>query len=195
MHTNAMDEALSLPTEDAARVALRTQQVIGFESGVADSADPLAGSYLIESLTNEIERLAANYISKIDEMGGMLAAIEAGYVQREIERAAYDYQKGVETGREIVVGVNRFKIDEETPVPTLKVDPAVERAQIERLRRVRAERNSGIAIAALESVEEAARSGDNLMPPIIAAVESHATLGEVADRMRAVFGEYSGAEA
>ena len=195
MHTNAMDEALSLPTEDAARVALRTQQVIGFESGVADSADPLAGSYLIESLTNEIERLAANYISKIDEMGGMLAAIEAGYVQREIERAAYDYQKGVETGREIVVGVNRFKIDEETPVPTLKVDPAVERAQIERLRRVRAERNSGIAIAALESVEEAARSGDNLMPPIIAAVESHATLGEVADRMRAVFGEYSGVEA
>jgi methylmalonyl-CoA mutase N-terminal domain/subunit len=125
----------------------------------------------------------------------MLAAIEAGYVQREIERAAYDYQKGVETGREIVVGVNRFKIDEETPVPTLKVDPAVERAQIERLRRVRAERNSGIAIAALESVEEAARSGDNLMPPIIAAVESHATLGEVADRMRAVFGEYSGVEA
>jgi methylmalonyl-CoA mutase N-terminal domain/subunit len=127
-------------------------------------------------------------------MGGMLAAIEAGYVQREIERAAYDYQKGVETGREIVVGVNRFKIEEETPVPTLKVDPAVERAQIERLRRVRAERNSGIAIAALESVEEAARSGDNLMPPIIAAVEAHATLGEVADRMRAVFGEYSEAE-
>jgi methylmalonyl-CoA mutase N-terminal domain/subunit len=194
LHTNAMDEALSLPTEDAARVALRTQQVIGFESGVADSADPLAGSYLIESLTNEIERLAANYIAKIDEMGGMLAAIEAGYVQREIERAAYDYQKGVETGREIVVGVNRFKIDEETPVPTLKVDPAVERAQIERLKRVRAERNSGIAIAALENVEEAARSGDNLMPPIIAAVESHATLGEVADRMRAVFGEYSEAE-
>jgi methylmalonyl-CoA mutase N-terminal domain/subunit len=194
LHTNAMDEALSLPTEDAARVALRTQQVIGFESGVADSADPLAGSYLIESLTNEIERLAANYISKIDEMGGMLAAIEAGYVQREIERAAYDYQKGVETGREIVVGVNRFKIDEETPVPTLKVDPAVERAQIARLRLVRAERNAVTAIAALEGVEQAARSGDNLMPPIIAAVESHATLGEVADRMRAVFGEYSEAE-
>jgi methylmalonyl-CoA mutase N-terminal domain/subunit len=191
LHTNAMDEALSLPTEDAARVALRTQQVIGFESGVADSVDPLAGSYLIESLTNEIERLAADYIARIDEMGGMLAAVEAGYVQREIERAAYDYQKGVEAGREIVVGVNRFKVDEEIPVPTLKVDPAVERAQIERVRRVRAGRSAETATAALERVEQAARSGDNLMPPIIAAVEAHATLGEVADRMRAVFGEYS----
>ena len=194
LHTNAMDEALSLPTEDSARVALRTQQVISFESGVADSADPLAGSYLIESLTNEIEHLAAGYIARIDEMGGMLAAVEAGYVQREIERAAYDYQKGVEAGREIVVGVNRFKVDEETPIPTLKVDPDVERAQIERVRRVRTGRSAETAIAALDRVEEAARSGDNLMPPIIAAVESHATLGEVADRMRAVFGEYSEAE-
>jgi methylmalonyl-CoA mutase N-terminal domain/subunit len=191
LHTNAMDEALSLPTEDAARIALRTQQVIAYESGVADTADPLAGSYAIEHLTNEIERRALDYINKIDEMGGMLAAIESGYVQREIERAAYDYQKAVEAGEEIIVGVNRFQIKEETMIPTLKIDPAFEQVQIERIRRVRAERNTEAAIAALEKVEEAARSGENLMPKIIAAVEAYATLGEVADRMRVVFGEYT----
>lgn len=191
LHTNAMDEALGLPTENAARIALRTQQVIGFESGVADSADPLAGSYLVEHLTNEVERIATDYISRIDEMGGMLAAIEMGFVQREIEVAAYEYQKRVERGEEVVVGVNRFQIDEETAIPTLKIDPAIEQRQIERVRRVRAERDSKLADQTLHQVEEAARSGENLMPRIINAVEAYATLGEIADRMRRVFGEYS----
>jgi methylmalonyl-CoA mutase N-terminal domain/subunit len=191
LHTNGMDEALSLPTEDAARIALRTQQVIAYESGVADTADPLAGSYAIEYLTNEIEQHAFEYIRKIDEMGGMLSAIEAGYVQREIERAAYDFQKAVEAQEEIVVGVNRFQIKEDTPIPTLKIDPAFERAQIERVRKVRAERNGEAATAALEAIAQAASSGNNLMPPIIAAVEAYATLGEIADKMRAVFGEYA----
>jgi methylmalonyl-CoA mutase N-terminal domain/subunit len=190
LHTNAMDEALSLPTEDAARIALRTQQVIAYESGVADSTDPLAGSYLVEHLTNEIERRAVEYIRKIDEMGGMLSAIEAGYVQREIERAAYDYQKAVESQKEIVVGVNKFQIEEDSTIPTLKIDPAFEQKQVERVRRVRAERSDQAATAALNDVEEAARSGENLMPKIIGAVEAYATLGEIADRMRMVFGEY-----
>ncbi|MGH9799656.1 MAG: methylmalonyl-CoA mutase family protein, partial [Blastocatellia bacterium] len=183
--------ALGLPTADAARIALRTQQVIAYESGVADTADPLAGSYAIEHLTNEIERLAFEYIAKIDEMGGMLSAIEAGYVQREIERAAYDYQKAVEAEDAIVVGVNRFQIKEAASIPTLKIDPAFEQAQVERVQKVRAERNSAVALAALEKVEAAARSGENLMPPIITAVEAYATLGEIADKMRAVFGEYT----
>src|SRR5512145_2467062 len=191
LHTNAMDEALGLPTEDAARIALRTQQVIAHESGVADTADPLAGSYAVEYLTSEIERRAAEYIEKIDAMGGMLAAIEAGYPQREIERAAYDYQKAVEAGEEIVVGVNRFQIKEETTIPTLKIDPAFERAQVERVRKTRAERDTAAAMTALNEVERAARSGENLMPRIIAAVEAYASLGEVADAMRRVFGEYS----
>src|SRR6266542_1974728 len=191
LHTNAMDEALGLPTEEAARVALRTQQVIAYESGVADTADPLGGSYAVEYLTNEIERLAAEYIEKIDAMGGMLAAIEAGYPQREIERAAYDYQKAVEAGEEVVVGVNRFQIKEETTIPILKIDPAFELAQVERVRKVRARRDAAVVVAALNEVERAARSGENLMPRIIAAVEAYATLGEVADAMRRVFGEYS----
>ena len=191
LHTNSMDEALSLPTEDAARIALRTQQVLAYESGVADTADPLAGSYVIEHLTNEVERLAQDYLTKIDEQGGMLAAIEAGYVQREIERAAYDYQKAVEAQTEIVVGLNRFQIKEDNKIPTMKIDPAYEAAQIERLRKVKAERNAEAATAALIAVEAAARSSENLMPRIIAAVEVYATLGEIADRMRVVFGEYT----
>jgi len=142
-------------------------------------------------LTNEIERGAAEYLEMIDELGGMLTAIEAGYVQREIERAAYDYQRAVEAGEEVVVGVNRFRTKEETAIETLKIDPAFERAQVERVRKVRAERDTAAATAALDEVEKAARSGENLMPRIIAAVEAYATLGEVADRMRAVFGEYA----
>ncbi len=138
LHTNAMDEALALPTEEAARVALRTQQVIAHESGVADTVDPLAGAYAVEHLTDEIERRAADYIHKIDAMGGMLHAIEIGYVQREIQEAAYQYQRAVETGDAVVVGVNRFRLDEEAPVRTLRIDPSVERAQIERLRALRA---------------------------------------------------------
>ena len=191
LHTNAMDEALSLPTEEAARLALRTQQVIAHESGITETADPLGGSHAIEYLTDEIERRSFDYIEKIDAMGGMLAAIEAGYVQREIERAAYDYQKAVEAGTEVVVGVNRYEIEEAAPIPTLRIDPAGEAAQIARLREVRASRNSANAFAAIERVGEAARNGTNLMPPILAAVEAYATIGEIADALRAVFGEYS----
>lgn len=193
LHTNAMDEALGLPTESAARIALRTQQVIGFESGVAGTADPFAGSYLIEQLTDEIERRADDYIRRIDEMGGMLDAIESGYVQREIEAAAYEFQKRVEAGDEIVVGVNSFRIEEETPMNTLKIDTEIERAQIARVRRMRAERDSGSALKSLDVVEDAARSGANLMPPMISAVEAYVTVGEVADRLRSVFGEYTDA--
>ncbi|MFN0119158.1 MAG: methylmalonyl-CoA mutase [Blastocatellia bacterium] len=191
LHTNSMDEALSLPTEAAARIALRTQQVIAHESGVADTADPFAGSYAVEYLTNEIERRAIAYIQKIDEMGGMLAAIEAGWVQREIERAAYDYQKAVESGAEVVVGVNKFRIQEDGGIPTFRVDPAIEQAQKERVQQIRARRNAADAGAALDAVEQAARNGDNLMPRIITAVEAYATLGEISDRMRRVFGEFT----
>jgi methylmalonyl-CoA mutase, N-terminal domain len=179
-----------LPTEDAARIALRTQQVIAHESGVAHIVDALGGSYAIEFLTNEIEQRAAEYITKIDEMGGMLAAIEAHYVQREIERAAYDYQKAVEAQTAIVVGVNKFAVAEDAPIPTLKIDPATEEAQRLRVQKVRTERNSEAAMKALAEVESAAKSGENLMPRIITAVESYATLGEIADAMRRVFGEY-----
>jgi len=190
LHTNAMDEALSLPTEDAARIALRTQQVIAYESGVAETVDPLAGSYLIEHLTNEIEARAADYIKKTDDLGGMLAAIETGFVQREIERAAYEYQKAVEAKREIVVGVNRFQMAEEPVKGTFKIDLSFEKKQVERLRKVRAEREQRAVIAALAEIERVAQTGENLIPKIIAAVEIYATLGEIADRLRAVFGEY-----
>jgi methylmalonyl-CoA mutase N-terminal domain/subunit len=193
LHTNSMDEALGLPTEDAARIALRTQQVIGYESGVADTADPLGGAYAIESLTNEIERLASEYIQKIDDIGGMLRAIEKGYVGREIEHAAYEYQRRVESGEQIVVGVNRFTISESAPVPLLRIDPEFERQQIERLKRVRARRDTTAVEEALGRIEQAARGEDNLMPRIIDAVERYATLGEISDRLRGVFGEYSGA--
>lgn len=193
LHTNSMDEALGLPTEHAARIALRTQQVIGYESGVADTADPLGGAYTIEHLTNEIEKLATDYIQKIDDVGGMLRAIEKGFVQQEIEHAAYEYQRKVEAGEQTVVGVNRFTSEEETSVPVLRIDEEFEREQVERLNRVRARRNERDVRNALEAVEQAARTDENLMPHIVRAVEAHATLGEISDRMRAVFGEYSGA--
>jgi methylmalonyl-CoA mutase N-terminal domain/subunit len=195
LHTNSMDEALGLPTEQAARVALRTQQVIGHESGVADTADPLAGSYVVEHLTNEIERLATDYLSRIDQLGGMLRAIEIGYIQGEIERAAYDYQRAVESGEQTVVGVNRFRVEEEAAVPVLRVDDRLEREQIERLQSLRHRRSQQEASAALGRVGEAASSGGNLMPRIVEAVEANATLGEISDRLRAVFGEYTGAAA
>jgi methylmalonyl-CoA mutase N-terminal domain/subunit len=192
LHTNSMDEALGLPTEHAARIALRTQQVIGYESGVADTADPLGGAFSIEHLTNEIERLATDYIRKIDEIGGMLRAIEIGYVQREIEHAAYEYQQRVESGEQTVVGVNRFTLDEATSVPLLRIDSELERQQIERLDRVRARRDERDVRGALAEIERAARTDENLMPHIVRAVEAYATLGEISDRMRAVFGEYTG---
>ncbi|MEK6407118.1 MAG: methylmalonyl-CoA mutase family protein [Acidobacteriota bacterium] len=193
LHTNSMDEALGLPTEHAARIALRTQQVIGYESGVPDTADPLGGAYAIEHLTNEIERLASDYIQKIDDIGGMLRAIEKGFVQREIEHAAYEYQRRVESGEQTIVGVNRFTSDEGATVPLLRIDPELERQQIERLNSVRARRDGDAVSAALDEVEQAARSDENLMPRIIRAVEASATLGEISDRLRAVFGEYTGA--
>ncbi|MEK6325736.1 MAG: methylmalonyl-CoA mutase family protein [Acidobacteriota bacterium] len=193
LHTNSMDEAIGLPTEHAARIALRTQQVIGYESGAADTADPLGGAYSIEHLTNEIERLASDYIQKIDDMGGMLRAIEKGFVQREIEHAAYEYQRGVESGEHTVVGVNRFTSDEGASVPLLRIDPELEREQIERLNLVRSRRDGRAVSEALAQIEQTAGTADNLMPHILRAVEAYATLGEISDRLRGVFGEYSGA--
>src|SRR4051812_31566556 len=190
LHTNAMDEALSLPTEAAARLALRTQQVVAYESGVADTVDPLAGSYAVEHLTNEIERRAADYLEKIDAMGGVLRAIEAGYVQREIQEAAYQYQRAVERDEQTVVGVNRFRAEDETPVPTLRIDPSVERAQIERLRSLRASRDAESVEVSLTLLEDAARGTDNLLPRILSCVESLATVGEISHRLRHVWGEY-----
>lgn len=190
LHTNAMDEALALPTEDAARVALRTQQVIAYESGVADTVDPLAGSFAIEHLTDEIERRAADYLEKIDAMGGVLRAIETGYVQREIQEAAYQYQRAVEKDEAIVVGVNRFQTDEEATVPLLRVDPSVEQAQVERLRALRARRDNEQVEVSLLKLEEAAHGTENLLPRILNCVEAYATVGEISHRLRRVWGEY-----
>ena len=190
LHTNAMDEALALPTEDTARIALRTQQVIAHESGVADTVDPFAGSYAIEQLTNEIEIRALDYIAKIDAMGGMLRAIETGYVQREIQEAAYIYQRAVESGDAVVVGVNRFQVEEEPSVPVMRVDPEVEQAQIERLRRLRERRDHTATETALAALEEAARGTENILPRILACVEAYTTVGEISHRLRRVWGEY-----
>jgi methylmalonyl-CoA mutase N-terminal domain/subunit len=191
LHTNSFDEALGLPTPDAARLALRTQQVIGHESGVADFIDPFAGSYAVEALTNEIDRGATEYIRKIEELGGVVPAIEAGYIQKEIERRAYEHQKAVERKERIVVGVNDFVMDEEVPVDILKVDPALERSQVERLRALRARRSDSEHSRAMQSLEDAARGSDNLLYPILAAVKANATVGEIADVLRDVFGEYT----
>ena len=190
LHTNAMDEALALPTEDAARIALRTQQVIAHEAGVADTVDPLAGSYAIEELTSEIERRAMAYIEKIDAMGGMLRAIETGYVQREIQDAAYAYQRAIETGEQTVVGVNRFQTEEETRVPLLRVDPKVEEEQVLRVRAVRERRDQEQAEQALNSLEEAARGTENILPRILTCVEAYVTVGEISHRLRRIWGEY-----
>jgi methylmalonyl-CoA mutase N-terminal domain/subunit len=190
LHTNSMDEALALPTEAAARVALRTQQVIAYESGVADTADPLAGSYAIEELTEQVEALAREYLEKIDAMGGMLRAIETGYVQREIQESAYRYQRAIESREEIVVGVNRFQIEAEPPVPLLKIDEQLERAQVERVRALRARRDPQATETALSRLEETAKTTENLLPRILECVESYATVGEISNRLRRVWGEY-----
>jgi len=190
LHTNSMDEALGLPTENAARVALRTQQVIAHESGVADTVDPLAGSYAIEELTTQLEKIATDYIEKIDAMGGMLRAIETGYVQNEIQDAAYDYQRAVETGDAVVVGVNRFELDQDVPVPIQRIDEKIEREQIERIRAVREKRNATAAADALTSLESAARGTQNLVPLILTAVEAHVTVGEISNTLRKIWGEY-----
>jgi methylmalonyl-CoA mutase, N-terminal domain len=190
LHTNSYDEALALPTEQAARIALRTQQIIAFESGAPQTVDPLAGSYYIESLTNEIEKRAKAYLEKIDLMGGMLKAIERGFVQQEIQDAAYEYQQQVDRAEAVVVGVNRFTVEEEKPVPLQRIDPTLEGKQVERVRALRAKRDPVPWKAALKQVEDAARSGQNLMPHIVNAVDAHATVGEISDTLRRVFGEY-----
>ena len=190
LHTNSYDEALALPTEASARIALRTQQVIAFESGAPQTVDPLAGSYYVESLTSEIEKRAADYLEKIEAMGGMLKAIERGYVQQEIQNAAYEYQQAVDRQQAVVVGVNRFQVKEEKAVPIQRIDPALEPKQVERLRALRAKRNAGTWQAAIQAVEDTARSGDNLMPRILTAVEANVTVGEISDAMRKVYGEY-----
>jgi methylmalonyl-CoA mutase N-terminal domain/subunit len=190
LHTNSFDEALALPTEEAARIALRTQQIVGYETGVPNTIDPLAGSYYIESLTNEMEKRALAYLEKIEALGGMLKAIERGYVQQEIQNAAYEYQKSVDDGQAVVVGVNRFTVEEEKPVPIQHIDESLEPKQVERLRALRARRAQKPWQSALQQVEDAARSGENLMPRILTAVEALATVGEISDTMRRVFGEY-----
>jgi methylmalonyl-CoA mutase, N-terminal domain len=190
LHTNSMDEALALPTEDAALIALRTQQILAHETGVTNTIDPVAGSYAIEHLTNEIEQGAVEYISKIDAMGGMLRAIESGFVQGEIQKAAYEFQRAVESKEQIIVGVNDFIAEEERSIPTLRIEPDIERSQIARLNALRAKRDSAKTQSALTELQRRAATTENLLPAILAAVEAHATVGEISDALRRVFGEY-----
>ncbi|MBV8207271.1 MAG: methylmalonyl-CoA mutase, partial [Acidobacteria bacterium] len=190
LHTNGFDEALSLPTENAARIALRTQQILAYESGVPSTIDPLAGSYYIESLTSRLEADAQGYIEKIDALGGMLQAIGLGWVQKEIQNAAYEAQQAIDTLEAVVVGVNRFRTEKGGEVPLQTIDEALERRQVERVRALRARRDSSRWGGAIAGVEEAARSGENLLPHIIHAVECLCTVGEISDALRRVFGEY-----
>jgi methylmalonyl-CoA mutase N-terminal domain/subunit len=190
LHTNGYDEALALPTEQAARIALRTQQIVAYESGAPHTVDPLAGSYYIEALTDEIEKRANDYLEKIDAMGGMLKAIERGYVQQEIQNAAYEYQQKVDSEEAVVVGMNKFAVEDEKAIPIQRIDEDLERKQVERLRALRERRDPAPWQTALQAVEDAARSGENLMPRILGAVEAYATVGEISDVMRKIFGEY-----
>jgi methylmalonyl-CoA mutase N-terminal domain/subunit len=189
-----MDEALALPTEDAALIALRTQQVLAHETGVTNTVDPVAGSYAIEHLTNEIEKGALAYIEKLDAMGGMLRAIEAGYVQGEIQKAAYEFQRAVERKEQIVVGVNDFIAPSQEnaarTIPILRIDAEIERTQIARLNALRARRDSARTKSALAELQRRAATTENLLPAILAAVESYATIGEISDALRRLFGEY-----
>ena len=190
LHTNARDEALALPTEASALIALRTQQIIAAESGVTNTIDPLAGSYALEKLTSQVEEGAKEYLRKIEAMGGTLRAVENGYVQREIQQAAYEYQKSIESGERVVVGVNRFQDERATPLPILRIDPEVELDQVERLQKLRARRDAVRVHAALRQVEATAHSKENLIPAIIGAVKTYATVGEISHALRKVFGEY-----
>lgn len=194
LHTNGKDEALGLPTEESARLALRTQQVIAFESGVTQAVDPLGGSEWVERLTDSLEQEAEAYIARIDRMGGAVAAIEAGYLQGEIQNAAFEYQKAVESEQRVVVGVNRFALEQEVGIPVFRLDPKVERSQVERVRAVRASRSEEAWRAALDGLATAARGTHNLMPHILTAVEAMATVGEISDTLRGVFGEYREAQ-
>jgi methylmalonyl-CoA mutase N-terminal domain/subunit len=190
LHTNGYDEALALPTEQAARTALRTQQILAYESGVAQTVDPFAGSYCIEAFTDEIEQRASAYLDKVSAMGGMLRAIEQGFVQQEIQNAAYEFQRAVDSGSAVIVGVNRFTREGEPGIPLQHIDEALERKQVERVRALRARRDAIRWQTGLQGVTEAARAGMNLMPAILEAVESYATVGEIAGTLRNVFGEY-----
>src|SRR5437762_1454575 len=190
LHTNSFDEALSLPTEQAARIALRTQQIVAYESGTPNTVDPFAGSYFIESLTDDIEKHAKGYLEKIDAMGGRLKSIECGFVQHEIQNAAYEYQRAVDAGEATVVGVNGFVQEQGKAVPIQKIEAHLERQQVERVRALRAKRDAISCKQAIAEVQEAAQSGENLMPKILNAVEAYATVGEISDAMRSVFGEY-----
>jgi len=190
LHTNSRDEALALPTEESVQIALRTQQIIAYESGVADTVDPLAGSYVIEHLTNEIERQAEEYIHRIDEMGGALAAVESGFVQREIQDSAYKAQQAIERGEQVVVGVNRFVTEDETPIDLLRVDPRVQEEQIARLKSLRSRRDDSAVRRVLERIRSAARGDENLLPLFVKAVSVYATLGEITGVLREEWGEY-----
>jgi methylmalonyl-CoA mutase N-terminal domain/subunit len=190
LHTNSFDEALCLPTEEAVQVALRTQQIIAHESGVADTVDPLGGSYYVECLTDQIEKEIQRYIDKIDEMGGALRAIEQGYVQKEIMSSAYEYQKAVDSGEQVIVGVNKFNVEEERAPRLLEIDESVEKTQIQRLKRLKRDRDNGKVSQILDEVRQVARSNENVMPVLIEAVKAYATVGEVSDALRDVFGEY-----
>ena len=190
LHTNSLDEALSLPTEEAVTLALRTQQIIAEESGVANTVDPLAGSYFVEALTDEMEKGVREYFRRIDELGGVIPAIEKGFFQREIADAAYEYQQRVESKEQIIVGVNEYVMEEEPPVPILKIGPEIQAKQLERLARVKRERDGARVQAALEEVRRVAATDENLLPPILEAVKAYATLGEIVDVLRSVFGDY-----
>jgi methylmalonyl-CoA mutase N-terminal domain/subunit len=190
LHTNARDEALALPTETSALIALRTQQILAYETGVANTVDPLGGSYVVEKMTDEIEQAAEAYLEKIESMGGVVRAIEMGFIQREIQQSAYEYQRGIETGERVIVGVNRYKSGEESPVPLLRINSEIEEAQVKRVQALRARRTASRVEAALRQIERAAAESTNLMPPILEAVKCHATVGEISDSLRRVFGEH-----
>src|SRR5690242_15201612 len=190
LHTNGYDEALSLPTEEAARIALRTQQIVAYESGIADTADPLGGSYFIEALTNEVEEKAWQLIEKIDVMGGSVPAIEQGFIQNEIARSAYEYQRQIESNEKIIVGVNKFQADEKQPTSVFKVDDSIRQVQIQKIRQLKNDRNNAKVDQCLQTLNDRASGGENLMPAVIDAVENKVTLGEIADTLREVFGEH-----
>ena len=190
LHTNGYDEALTLPTEEAAGITLRTQQIVAYESGVPDTVDPLAGSYFVEALTDEIEAAALKLIEKIDAMGGSVAAIEQGFIQNEIAKSAYEYQRQIEHGEKIIVGVNKFQSDEKTSIPVLKIDESIQKIQTDKLHQIKAKRNQGKVAASLQQISDKAGGTENLMPSIVEAVENNCTLGEIADELRKVFGEY-----
>lgn len=190
LHTNGYDEALSLPTEEAARIALRTQQIVAFESGAVDTVDPLAGSYFVEALTDEVEKAAQLLIDKIDAMGGSVAAIEQGFMQNEIAKSAYDYQRSIENNERIIVGVNKFQVEEHNSTPVFKIDESIQKLQADKLKALREKRDNEKVKKCLAVIKEKANNGENLMPAVVEAVENYCTLGEIADELRMLFGEY-----